>query len=93
MEVLADGRISFKRGIPPQFQKHQTVEVTITLPHDPKGPMLQPTRKVTTVYYNTTFMEAFAKAQARWPKRPISVRTLAVKFREDEVQQAPQEKV
>lgn len=92
MEVLADGRISFRRGIPPQLQKHQTVEVTITLPRDPNGPMLQPTRKVTTVYYNTTFMEALAKAQARWPRRPISIHTLSVKFKEDAVPQESSEK-
>jgi hypothetical protein len=102
MEVISAGRssggqplihLNFKRGIPPQLQKHQTVEITITLPHDPKGSMLQPTRKVTTVYYNTTFMEAVAKVQARWPGRPMSIRTLSVKFKEDEATQASQEKV
>ena len=81
------------RQTPNPFQKHQTVEVTVTLPHDPNGPMLQPVRKERAIFYNTTFMEAIAKAQAKWPKLPVSVRTLTVKFDEDSVKPESAEKV
>ena len=96
MEVKTFGRqevIVFKKGLPPSLQKHQTVEVTVTLPHDPNGPMLQPVRKERAIFYNTTFMEAIAKAQAKWPKLPVSVRTLTVKFDEGSVKPESAEKV
>lgn len=83
MKVLEDGRIQFKRGIPQSLQKHQTVEITVTLPYDRNGPMLQPIQRKTVIYYNTTFMEAIQKAQQKYRGLPISARTLSFQFKED----------
>lgn len=58
------------------FEKHQTVQVTVTLPHDRSKGLLQPLEKKTLVYYNTTFMEAVMKAQQKYRGASISVSTL-----------------
>lgn len=79
MKILEDGRIQFRKGIPESLKKHQTVQVTVTMPYDKNGPMLQPVVKKTMVFYNTTFMEAVVKAQSKHRGASISVNTLAWK--------------
>lgn len=76
-------RLQFKKGIPPEMQKHQTVQVTVTMPYVRGKGLLQPLEKKTLVYYNTTFMEAVMKAQQKYRGASISVSTLGWKPRDE----------